>query len=487
MEQQMRAWAQSNKSPSLFVTDILGATPEAWQAEALELVATQPRLAIRSGHGVGKTSFQSWVILWTLLTSGPNTNVVVTANSQDQLRDVVWKEVHKWWSRLPEPLKDQIEVNADRIQVKGYENSTFATARTARPERPEALQGFHADNILVVVEEASGIEDVIFEVAQGMLSSHTTKILMCGNPTRNSGYFYRAFHENRHNWATMHVPCSASSRVDPQFAIDVAQEFGEDSNVYRVRVDGNFPVEEDDQVIPLGLVEAAVTRDIHPSETGISWGVDIAAFGDDSSALAKRRGNTLLEPVKWWRKTDLMTSAGIIKREWDETPVGERPSVINVDAIGMGAGVCSRLYELGLPAFGINVGEQASVDSSTYLRLRDELWFQARDWFASRTVKIPRDEKLISELVGPKYSITSTGKYQVESKKDMKKRGVKSPDLADAFCMTFAGGDIPLAKGFEQAITEYDPFDHSYRESVEDGFSMDQGLDYDPFSHDRGY
>ena len=481
------AWLRSKDNPKLFVTNVLQATPEAWQAQVLdEIGAGARRIAIRAGHGVGKSTLEAWVVLWYLATHRP-CKVPVTANSQDQLRDVVWAEISKWWRKLPDPLRELVEVSAERVQIKAAPNDAFAVARTARPERPEALQGFHADNLLFVIEEASGIEDVIFETAGGALTGEHAMVLMCGNPTRTSGYFYRAFHENRASWRCFHVPCSASSRVSKSYAEEIAREYGEQSNVYRVRVLGEFPLSEDDAVIPLGLIEAAIGRDVQPTDTAVVWGLDVARFGDDTSALAKRRGNVLLEPVREWKKLDLMQLTGRVVQIWHETPPEQRPGVINVDVIGMGAGVVDRLRELHIPVRGINVGEAASIDDKRFMRLRDELWFKARDWFDARDCTMPRDDGLISELVSPKYKIESSGKIKVESKDDMKKRGVRSPNKADAFCLTLAGGDYALNRIHHIANMAYDPFavgTPQYRDTIEqyDRITRQRtaGMDYDP-------
>ena len=154
----------------------------------------------------------------------------------------------------------------------------------------------------------------------------------------------------------------------------------------------------------------------------------------------KRQKNKLLEPVKSWNSTDLMATAGKIKAEYDATPYDARPSEILVDIIGLGAGVYDRCKELGLPVRGINVGE-AAASRENCARLRDELWFKGREWFQDKACAIPNDDALIAELTAPTYSFTSTGKMVVESKADMKKRGLRSPDLADAFLLTFACGE----------------------------------------------
>jgi phage terminase large subunit len=448
---------QWSRSPRLFVREAIRATPDPWQDEVLLAIeGGARRIAIRAGHGVGKTALEAWVVLWFVLFRRP-CKVPITANSQDQLRDVVWSEISRWWRELPPFLRDLVEVTSERVAIKADPEAAFAVARTARPERPEALQGFHSPNLLFLLEEASGIDDIIFETAGGALTGDNAMVLMCANPTRVSGYFHRAFHGNRASWTLFHVPCSASSRVSASYAEEIAREYGETSNVYRVRVLGEFPLSEDDSVIPLGLIEAAVGREVRPSERAVVWGLDVARFGDDTTALCKRRGNVILEPIKEWRKLDLMQTCGRIVQEYHNTPIGDRPGAINVDVIGLGAGVVDRLRELQLPVHGINVGEVAAIDERRFMRLRDELWFKARDWFDARDCLIPKDDGLIDELVGPKYKIESSGKIKVESKGDMKKRGIRSPNKADAFCLSLAGGDFAHELRSPVAVMDYDP------------------------------
>jgi hypothetical protein len=197
-----------------------------------------------------------------------------------------------------------------------------------------------------------------------------------------------------------------------------------------------------DGVISLELCESAKARDVKPiASAKVVWGVDVARFGDDSSALAKRKGNVQLEPVKEWWGKDTMQVAGLIKAEWDATPEKERPVAINVDVIGIGAGVVDRLKELGLPVVGVNVSESEAVNSKSdrqYNRLRDELWFKSREWLEAKDCKLCDDEETIAELTTPTYSILSNGLIKVEGKDEMKKRGVKSPNRADAWNNTFA-------------------------------------------------
>jgi phage terminase large subunit len=443
---------RSKNRPLLFVTDVLGATPEPWQAEALEAVGRHDRVSIRSGHGVGKTTLQAWLVLWFLLTR-QNCKIPVAANSQDQLRDTIWPEIAKWHRQLPQALKAMIDVQAERIVVVQDPESAFAVRRTASKDNPEALQGFHAEHLLFLIDEASGIPDVVFEVGMGALSTPGAKVLMAGNPTRTSGFFYDTHHSLRNRWHTMHVSCLHVPRAQGHIE-DIKAKYGDNSNAWRVRVLGEFPTADDETVIPLELVLSAVGRNVATLEYYPVWGVDVARFGDDRTAIAKRQANRLLEPIKSWHGQDLMATAGKIKAEYEATHYNMRPSEILIDAIGLGAGVHDRCKELGLPVRAVNVGE-AAASRDNCMRLRDELWFKGREWFQDRACSMPQDDALIAELTAPTYSFTSTGKMVVECNADMKKRGVRSPDLADAFLLTFACGERRKIERYRRPVRSY--------------------------------
>ena len=433
------------KNPALFVTQALRVRPEPWQAKALKAAVTHDRLAVRSGHGVGKSAWLSWLILWWLLTRFP-ARVAATAPTAHQLSDVLWGEIAKWHRRLPERLRAELDLKSNRVELAAAANESFAAARTARRDQPEAFQGFHCEHMLFIADEASGIDNAIFEVGAGAMSTAGAKTVLAGNPTRNSGYFFDAFHKLRGRFWTLKVSSEEVARARSHID-DVATAYGKDSNAYRVRVLGEFPASMDESVIPLEWIEASLTREVAVIESlRPVWGLDVARFGDDRTALAKRRGNALLAPVLSWRGKDTMQTAGLVMEEWRNTDERDRPGEILVDAIGIGAGVADRLSELGLPARGINVAEQpAAVER--FAKLRDELWWRARDWFAARDCKLAPDAALVAELSAPGYAFTSAGKLVIESKDEMKARGLASPDLADAFILTFAGGIEHMAEG----------------------------------------
>jgi hypothetical protein len=350
-------------------------------------------------------------------------------------------------------LAAQYEWTSEAYRLRGAPQEAFAVARTSRPEKPEALQGFHAENILFLIDEASGVSDKVFEVAEGALSTEGAFVVMCANPTRNSGYFFDSHHKMRGQWAALHWNGEDSPNVSRTYIENMAKKYGRQSPIFKVRVLGEF-VDAADGVISLALCEAAKIREVAVVESArIVWGLDVARFGDDSSALAKRQGNHQLAPVEEWWGFDTMQTAGRIKMEWDRTPVAQRPSAINVDVIGIGAGVVDRLSELKLPVVGVNVSEAEAITGTTptdqsglmvqFNRLRDQLWWQGREWLQAKDCRLCDDDDTIGELTTPTYKILSNGRIQVERKDELKARGVKSPNRADAWLLTFFDGGTP--------------------------------------------
>lgn len=428
--------------PVLFAEEVFGFTLQDWQKEALQAYGRgQRHISIRSGHGVGKTTTLAIATWHHGLTRYPQ-KTVMTAPTSAQLFDALWAEVKSLYAKLPIALQELFIVKADRIELASDPAGSFIAARTARAETPEALQGIHSDNVLLIGDEASAIPEPIFEAAVGSMSGPTAVTFLAGNPTRTSGTFFETHHKLKDRWFTMKVSCEDSTLVSKDFIEDMVHRYGgRDSNQFRIRVLGEFPLADADAVIPYEMVDTAQDREIKVAfDTPVIWGLDLARSGNDRSALAKRQGAKLLERVNFWSEPDLMVTVGRVKREYDNTPASMKPIAIMVDAIGIGAGVADRLRELGLPSRAVNVSESAALNER-YANLRAELWFRAREWFESRTVTMPKDDRqqnLVEELTGPSYKFTTSGKYQVEGKADMKRRGVRSPDLADAFCLTFA-------------------------------------------------
>ena len=439
MRQAQERVAEWSLKPTKFVTDMWPqVTLEPFQEEGLNELVNKGRVSIRSGHGVGKSALDAWSILWFILCYFP-CRIGITAPTSTQLADVLHPEVGIWIRAMPSPYQSLLELKKDRLVFAPRPEHAFATFRTARSDKPEALQGLHSENMFVLVDEASGVDDIIFETAGGSLTGPNTKVLMTSNPTRTHGYFYDSHHKMRHLWHVIKVSCFDSSQVTQTYIEEQKTKYGEDSNVYLVRVLGEFPKDDDDVLIPLSLCEDAKAREVEVVSNMMPvWGLDVARFGTCKTALVKRQAN-FERGVRTWKKRDTMYISGVVLQEYEDCKSDEVPAEINVDSIGIGAGVVDRLNELGLPVRGVNVGETPS-GKDRFNKLRDELWWRGREWLEQRNTKLFSDE-LIGELCSVKYKIMSNGKIVVERKEDMMKRGLFSPDIADAWNLTFAGAD----------------------------------------------
>jgi hypothetical protein len=432
--------------PVLFVKEVLGVEPDEWQKDFLNAVASGERkISIRSGHGVGKSTTASWAMLWFLLTRYP-VKVVVTAPTSAQLYDALFAELKRWVKELPPTIQDLLDVKQERIELKASSTEAFISARTSRAEQPEALQGVHSENVMLVADEASGVPEAVFEAAAGSMSGHNALTILLGNPVRSSGFFFETHNRLKDEWWTKRVSCEDSARVSQEYIDDMKSRYGEESNAYRIRVLGEFPRSDDDTIIPMELLESAKHRDTRAYEDApIIWGLDVARFGSDSSVLCKRQSN-VVHTLERWRNLDLMQLTGAVVAQYEACDHKSRPAEILVDSIGLGAGVVDRLMELKLPARGINVSESPAM-GGTYLNLRAELWHKAKAWLEKRDCKIPNNEDLIGELATVRYTFTSNGKIKIESKDDIRKRGLKSPDMADAFVLTFASDAATISWG----------------------------------------
>ena len=436
--------------PVRFVQEMLGAEPFDYQQEFLEALAKGTRkMSVKSGHGTGKSTTASWAMLWFLLLRFPN-KVVVTAPTSSQLFDAMYAECRRWVNELPKELQQLLNVKSDRIELVSAPSEAFISCRTARAETPEALAGVHRDHVLLIVDEASGVPEQVFEAAAGSMSGHSATTLMLSNPTRSSGTFFESHNRMADSWWTRTWSCIDSPLVSDEFVDEMRLRYGEESNAFRVRVLGQWPLADDNTIIPFHLVESAQHRDVEVFEDSkIVWGLDVARFGNDATALCKRQGSVITE-VRSWRGLDLMQTCGRVVAEYNALPPSKRPSELLVDSIGLGSGVVDRLRELDLPVRGINVSESPSM-GDTYMNLRSELWFKAKAFLEERGCKIPKDDQLLSELTSVRYSFTSSGKMKAESKDEMRKRGLGSPDLADAFCLCMASDAATAQSGSFQS------------------------------------
>lgn len=439
------------KNPVLFAREVLLFEPDEWQAAALMDLAENPKVAVKSGQGVGKTGMEAVALLWFLCCYA-YPRIVATAPTKQQLHDVLWSEVSKWMSKSP-LLSEILKWTKTYIYMVGNEKRWFAVARTAT--KPENMQGFHEDNMLFIVDEASGVADPIMEAVLGTLSGENNKLLLCGNPTRTSGTFFDAFNADRGIYKCHTVSSADSPRTNKQNIESLIRKYGRDSNVVLVRVFGEFPKQEDDVFIMLSLIEHCCMLDL-PEDTPIkriSFGVDVARYGSDETVIARNVGGKITLPVMF-RGQSLMTTVGKIVQQYREV-IREFPSYrgkiyVNIDDCGLGGGVTDRLEEVKreeklsrMVIVPVNAaGKVPDEDvgnakaSDIYDNMTTYLWGTVKDLLIAEELSLQNDNEMVAQFSCRKYRLTSRGKMLLESKEEMKKRGIDSPDRADAVSLS---------------------------------------------------
>jgi hypothetical protein len=429
------------KDVALFFREVLRFEPDGWQYAAGADIAVSPKVTIRSGQGVGKTAFEAGVALW-FLSCFPYARVVAIAPTKHQLNDILWSEISKWRDKSP-LLLEILRWTKTYVYVVGFEKRWFAVARAAA--RPENIQGFHEDNMLFIVDEASGVDDSIMEAILGTLSGANNKLLMCGNPTRTSGVFYESHTKDRGKYAVHRVNSEESGRTNKDNIQSLKDKYGAESNVVRVRVHGEFPLQEDDVFISLSMVEASINNDIEPQNHVIELGVDVARYGDDETVIAPKVGFEIL-PLIVKRGQSLMRTVGDILtvcRELREKHPDYTGSIrVKIDDTGLGGGVTDRLNEIKeeqqltwLIVIPVNFAGKKFPDAKYYENLSTYIWAVCRDLMRDKIIKLPNDAELVAQFSIRKYKITSSARTVLESKDEMKRRGISSPDRADAVAL----------------------------------------------------
>ena len=432
--------------PADYVRCILRAEPDEWQERALNAIATESRIAVASGHGVGKTALTSWLIHWFMSTR-PNPQVVVTANTKNQLDSKTWRELAKWNQRAVNG--HWFQHTATRFFLKESPDTWFASAIPWTEQNSEAFAGTHEDYVLNLFDEASAIPDVIWDVVEGSMTTDNAKWAAFGNPTRNTGRFRECWGRFRHRWYGMQVDSRTAKQASKEQIQAWIEDYGLDSDFVKVRVLGEFPSQSDNQFISGADVDACMKYEAAGYE-GLPkiLAADIARFGDDQSVIAIRQGRKV-HPLIAWRGMDLMASADKIAEAIDEW----KPDAVVIDETGIGSGVVDRLRQLRYEVFGFNGGESPK-DKETYRNKRVEVWGLMRAALRER-MEMPKDEALKADLIGPEYAFTPTQQLQLEKKEDMKRRGLASPDRGDALAMTWAVNPKATKKRDKQTHRTY--------------------------------
>lgn len=421
--------------------------PREWQADMLDTIGkhlrapstryTPLRIAVASGHGIGKSANIGMIVNWAMSTM-PHTRVVVTANTENQLRTKTWPEISKWARLAVNSHWWQVPAMSMYASDPGAEKSWRGDAIPWSENNTEAFAGLHNEGkrILVIFDEGSKIADKVWEVAEGALTDAETEIIWVayGNPTQATGRFRECFGKYRHLWKTRQIDSRTVEGTNRAYLDEMVETYGEDSDIVKVRVRGQFPAQSVSQFISSELVADAQTRRQTTIDPGAPFvlGVDIARFGDDESVIRGRKGRDgrVIPPIKW-RGMDTVFSAGKVA----EAIVRYKPDAVFIDGGGVGGGVVDILKSQGFRIIEVNFGG-AARDEKKYANKSAEMWGEARDWLL--TGSIDSDDKLRDDLCGREYGFDKDGRIQLEKKKDMKKRGLASPDDADAFALTFA-------------------------------------------------
>lgn len=460
--------------------------PDAWACEYLDDIGRDVRergfdgvtavppiqYAVSSGHGIGKSAMAAWLTHW-IMSTRPHSKGVITSNTAEQLASKTWAGVSAWHSKLVNKHWFTITTGkgAMRMVHNDYPNSWRVDAQTSREENSESFAGLHAASSTpwYLFDEASAIPSKIWEVAEGGKTDGEPMHFVFGNPTRNSGAFFECFGKNRHRWNTRQIDSRNVAITNKRLLNEWVSDYGEDSDFVRVRVRGVFPNASSMQFVPRGLVDEAMARKPVVEQIAgraCAVGVDVARFGDDQSVIRTRIGRDACSvSPKRFRGIDTMQLASRIAEhmEYLKTMMHLRP-VLFVDGGGVGGGVVDRLRQMGYDPVEVQFGGKAD-DPRKYMNKRAEMWGRMKEWMEIGILE--KDEALATDLTSVEYQFTSSDQIQLESKEGMKRRGLASPDDADALAVTFAfpvpdhseyDKERAAQRHDKRARAEYDPY-----------------------------
>lgn len=421
--------------------------PDKWQIEAMEVLreelekganvadALPVMLAVASGHGIGKTALIAWIILWFISTR-EFPQIMVTAGKKDQLMGKTWRELAKWQKMA---LNGHWFIwTATKLEHVLYPELWNAQAIAWSKNAPENFAGTHEKHVLVIFDEASAIDDVIWEVTDGAMTTPGALWIAFGNPTRNSGRFFDCFNKLRAMWRSMKVDSRTAKMANRRLLNRWVELYGEDSDFVRVRIRGEFPRAGDLQFIATDDVRAAMARRaLGYDKYGKVLAVDVARHGSDQTVFCYRQGRKVHKFAKYRIPDTMQVAAKVAEaiNDWG-------PDAVFIDATGLGWGVVDRLHQMGFTqVIGIQTGEKALAEAR-YFNRRAELWGLMREWLQDGGC-IPDDKELETDLTSVEYGFDGKQRYVLESKADLKERGLDSPDTADALALSFASPVAP--------------------------------------------
>lgn len=444
--------------------------PREWQANVLRDIGSALRepatrhnpimIAAASGHGIGKSALVGMVVNWAMSTCD-DCRVIVTANTETQLRTKTWPEITKW-VRLgrTSSMWDTSAMSVSSAEP-GHDKSWRADAIPWSEHNTEAFAGLHnqGKRIVLIFDESSAIADRVWEVAEGALTDEDTEIiwLAFGNPTRNTGRFRECFRRYRSKWITYQIDSREVEGTNKSYLDDMVSTYGEDSDIVKIRIRGVFPAASAKQFISQDDVDAAFGRDLRPEQYSFApviLTVDPAWEGDDDLVIAKRQG-LRFDVLRVIPKNDNDNQIGNIVAQLEDE---HRADAVFID-MGYGTGIASAGRTMHRNWQLVSFAEAPS--DSGYLNKRAEMWGCIKQWLKSGGA-IPPDNALRDDLIGPETVARPDGRIQLESKKNMKDRGIPSPNRADALALSFArpvrkrAAALPTHARFEYNFMEDD-------------------------------
>lgn len=411
--------------------------------------------ATATGHGVGKSALVAMIVMWAMSTM-PNCRAVVTANTEGQLTTKTWPELSKWHSMAINGY--WFTFTATSLYSPTSEKNWRADAIPWSKDNSEAFAGLHNEGrrILLIFDEASAIDNKIWEVAEGALTDADTEILWLafGNPTRNVGRFFDCFHQLKHRWGTLQLDSRTVEGTNLTFLNSLVEDNGEDSDIARIRVRGVFPRTSMMQLISRELLEEAMARKLphvaHGSEVAIV-GVDVARFGMNQSVIATRIGREASThlPIKMIGN-DTVKVADRVALHVNFLRRAGLQVVVFVDGGGVGGGVIDNLRHAGYEVVEVNFGGKAG-DEKKYANKRTEMYCLFVDWM--KTGALPHDEDMLIEGPAIDYTWTKTDQRILTRKERMIEELGISPDTCDAYALTFAHpvSEVPLTVTAQEA------------------------------------
>lgn len=393
------------------------------------------RIAVASGHGIGKTALVAWIILWFISTRHAP-QIVVTANTKLQLTTKTWRELAKWHKMSK--VREWFTWTATKFYLKGRDEDWFATAVPWTKEKAQAFAGTHEKHVLLIFDEASTIDDAIWETGDGAMTTIGAMWIAFGNPTKNTGRFKECWGKFSKRWHTIRIDSRTAKKAN-RVEIDTwIEDYGDDSDFVRIRVKGMFPRAASTQFISQEIIDIASARVLEFQDYcdfPRILSVDVARFGDDESVICRRQGPKLWPFIRY-RELDTSQLAFRVIEQINDFD----PDACFVDANGVGAGVVDTLTTQNYSPIEVWAGAKP-LDELLYFNRRSEMWGLMREWlkkYGSLNMgDLPPDQDLIDELIGIEYGFDNKNRIQMEKKADTKKRLGKSTDMADSLIHGF--------------------------------------------------